>query len=419
MPQTVPGRLSHGCRIKKSDAEAIADSITSSFSPTAQREFTIVRRGNTYTQSSLAVAWNAARKPGATDNLRIDVSEGDKSADFVLDKSGVRWSATGDGHFPAGLTADVGNLLGDVTEARHARFSSLVARSSPWALLVEVLAAVSLWFAWPSHRTLVAALATFSLAATAGLRWYGQWQLKSSVTFDPGAWTPWNRADRISAILLVVTIASLIVSIVALFRGGDAEDDKNNGPHPSASPTHSPSETSRSSESAKKPHISVRGNCTEETMNSPLSVISGGFTPGQPYTVSVSYPDGKPYPLDGTVGTVNENGTVNSKWNCLNSLPNGTYKMRIKDNATGESATATFAVDFPSVSPGSLPPSARSGIPARVAWTDDGAGSSFHHLVPDRGRHVGACGVYEARHSASGAKLLMAPTDREAAPCGN
>jgi hypothetical protein len=417
MPHTVPGRLPHGCKIKKSDAEAIAELIESTFSPAANRTYTIVRRGNIYTQSSLADAWDAARKPGATNNLKIDIREGNKSANFTLDEGGVRWSATGDGHFPAGLKADVENILGDATEGRNVMLFSRVARISPGALLVEAVAAIALCFTWPFHRWLIIAVAAFTLAATAGFRWYSQWQLKSSVTFDPGSLTPWNRSDRINAILLVVTIASLVVSIVALFQDGGSNESGSEGGIPSSSlPAKSPSETSASVEASSTPHISIRGNCTEETMNSPLSVISGGFTPGQPYTVSVFDPNGQAYPLDGTVGTVNANGTVNSKWNCLNSLSNGTYKMQIKDNATGEIASTTFVVDFPSASRGSS-----GGIPAHVAWTNDGGGGGSASTLlrsydgPDAGhRSVGAYNLGDALtvqcKSARGAVITVGPS---------
>ncbi|MER6210949.1 hypothetical protein [Streptomyces sp. NPDC001642] len=398
MPQTVPGRLPHGCKIKRSDAESIAESIESTFSSAANRTFTIARRGNIYTESTLAGAWDAARKPGATNNLKIDITEGSKSANFTLDESGVRWSATGDGHFPAGLNAEVANILGDATEGRHVMLFSQVARISPLALLAEAVAAFLACFAWPSHRTLIIAIAAFTLAVTAGWRWYSQWQLKSSVTFDPGSWTPWNRSDRINAIILIVAIASLVVSIVALVPDGDSNASGREGIPSSTLPEKSPSETSDSVEASKSPHISIRGNCTEETMNSPLSVISGGFTPGQPYTVSVFYPNGQAYHLDGTVGTVNANGTVNSKWNCLNSLPNGTYVMKIKDNATGKIASTTFAVDFPSASQGSS-----DGIAAHVAWTNDGGGGGSASTLlrsydgPDAGhRSVGAYNLGDA-----------------------
>lgn len=72
-------------------------------------------------------------------------------------------------------------------------------------------------------------------------------------------------------------------------------------------------------------------------------------TPAKTRGLPTSDPGSWEAVIDVPVGAVNANGTVNSKWNFLNSLPNGTYKMNIKDNATGKIASTTFAADFASV----------------------------------------------------------------------
>ncbi|WP_217236122.1 hypothetical protein [Streptomyces sp. AC555_RSS877] len=284
MPDTVPGQLPHGCKISKSGIEEIVNRIEIGFSPAADRKFLIVRRGNEYDRKSLTESWEAARKPGVTDNLEIDVKEGGKRAYFKLSESGVKWSATGDGYFPAGLKADIENILGDAIESSKAQLFSRIARVSSYALLVAfVVAAIALYFLWSSNRAATVAVSAFVVAATAGIRWFSQWKLKSSVIFDPGAWTPWNRSDKINAGVLAVSIASLVVAITALAPGSDAGSNdarSANGISPSVSGQASPSESSTKTSTFQiSPTAGPPGTTIEFT--------GSGFSPDKPVVVEL------------------------------------------------------------------------------------------------------------------------------------
>lgn len=49
----------------------------------------------------------------------------------------------------------------------------------------------------------------------------------------------------------------------------------------------------------------------------------------------------------GTQGVANADGSLNTRWQCYAPDPEGTYTMTIRDEVTGETATARFFVDQP------------------------------------------------------------------------
>ncbi|WP_416967359.1 hypothetical protein [Streptomyces sp. 4F14] len=100
---------------------------------------------------------------------------------------------------------------------------------------------------------------------------------------------------------------------------------------------------SGSSGDSGKPWVDVSGTCTAP--GGRLQVGSGGFTPGKPYTVSVTDPDGRPYGLSyGAGGTATARGTLNTGWTCEAQDAPGTYTITVTDSTTGESARDTFQV---------------------------------------------------------------------------
>jgi hypothetical protein len=109
-----------------------------------------------------------------------------------------------------------------------------------------------------------------------------------------------------------------------------------------------------------QPHFAVVGSCT--TAGGTLTSTSSGFTPGAQFEVSATYPDGSPYPLSYTTGTVHADGSVTWRWPCAGDAP-GVYHTDILDlgdgNDTGEVAFAIRPAlqTPPSGQPSPTPPS--------------------------------------------------------------
>jgi hypothetical protein len=117
-------------------------------------------------------------------------------------------------------------------------------------------------------------------------------------------------------------------------------------------------------------HFQVVGSCT--SAGGTLTAVSSDFTPGSPFSVSATYPDGSPYPLAYTTGTVHADGSVTWRWPCAGDPP-GVYYTALIDlsdsNATGEvpftigsspqgsSGGSPPVVPPPGASPPSAPPS--------------------------------------------------------------
>ncbi|MES4892500.1 hypothetical protein [Streptomyces sp. NPDC096012] len=92
------------------------------------------------------------------------------------------------------------------------------------------------------------------------------------------------------------------------------------------------------------PRLSVDGTCTAPGDH--LTVSSGGFTPDGPYTVTVTDPDGRPYPLsNGSRGRATGQGALNTDWTCEAKDAAGEYTMTVTDETSHRSARDTFQVD--------------------------------------------------------------------------
>lgn len=102
--------------------------------------------------------------------------------------------------------------------------------------------------------------------------------------------------------------------------------------------------------------FAVGGVCT--TAGGTLTATSANFTPGGPFEVAASYPDGSAYPLDRTSGTVSADGSVPWSWPCAGD-PSGTYTTYLTDESTGRDVSANFTI-LPAPTP---PPTAPTSQP--------------------------------------------------------
>jgi hypothetical protein len=95
--------------------------------------------------------------------------------------------------------------------------------------------------------------------------------------------------------------------------------------------------------------FAVDGVCTSN--GGALTASSSNFTPGGPFEVAASYPDGSAYPLDRTSGTVSTDGSVPWSWTCAGD-PAGNYTTYLTDESTGRDVTANFTIlPAPTVAP--------------------------------------------------------------------
>ncbi|MES4892501.1 hypothetical protein [Streptomyces sp. NPDC096012] len=116
-------------------------------------------------------------------------------------------------------------------------------------------------------------------------------------------------------------------------------------------------------------HFEVTGSCTTE--GGELASRSGRFTPGGPYSVDATRPDGSAYPLAHDSGTVRADGSVVWKWPCKGD-PVGTYTTHLVDLSTGREAEDTFTVgQAPAPSGGDSP----GGDTSSGGGTSPGSGS--------------------------------------------
>jgi len=90
--------------------------------------------------------------------------------------------------------------------------------------------------------------------------------------------------------------------------------------------------------------LTITGSCT--TAGGSLGATSANFTPGRPYGVSATYPDGQLYPLAKTEGTVSAAGEISWSWPCAGD-PAGTYTTEVVDYGTGRTVRASFAIAEP------------------------------------------------------------------------
>ncbi|WP_432081305.1 hypothetical protein [Streptomyces sp. WAC 04229] len=135
------------------------------------------------------------------------------------------------------------------------------------------------------------------------------------------------------------------VTVGGILHWGNKEEASGTSQRPSSSAS-----SSASTKAANDPWLEVTGTCVGRDKQ--WQVKSSGFTPYGTYTVNVTYPDGKPYPLGGagdlgTQGHANGDGSLKTQWLCYAPDPEGTYTMTVRDEATGKSATAKFYVDKP------------------------------------------------------------------------
>lgn len=92
------------------------------------------------------------------------------------------------------------------------------------------------------------------------------------------------------------------------------------------------------------PDLSITGTCTRA--GDQLDVRSSGFTPGGTYTISITDPDGRPYPLTiGDSNTATSAGSLRTRWMCQEGDTSGLYTARATDESSGRSVTTTFRVD--------------------------------------------------------------------------
>ncbi|MFE6481757.1 hypothetical protein ACFVGN_02260 [Streptomyces sp. NPDC057757] len=169
---------------------------------------------------------------------------------------------------------------------------------------------------------------------------------------SPGA-AQFERTDqrvRASPLRRAVIAATAVVGVAGVAIGGMlfwGNQEESRGASEGSS---SPASSSASTKAAGDPWLEVTGTCVGPDKQ--WQVKSSGFTPHGTYTVNATYPNGRPYPLDGagdrgTQGVANGDGSLKTRWQCYAPDPEGTYTMTVRDEATGKSATAKFYVDKP------------------------------------------------------------------------
>ncbi|MDX8149520.1 hypothetical protein SK854_45875 [Lentzea sp. BCCO 10_0061] len=112
-------------------------------------------------------------------------------------------------------------------------------------------------------------------------------------------------------------------------------------------------------------NIEIRGTCT--SAGGSLSAVSSGFTPGGPFTLSISW---NPVEEEVFQGKVDARGGVPWTWSCADR-DSGDYDLRAVDEASGRWAWSKFRVNTP---PPSVPsprsvPSPTEPSPATAAPT--------------------------------------------------
>lgn len=85
----------------------------------------------------------------------------------------------------------------------------------------------------------------------------------------------------------------------------------------------------------------VVGSCT--TAGGTLTAVSSNFTPGAQFEVNAAYPNGSPYPLAKTAGTINSDGSAPWSWPCAGD-PAGDYSTELVDLGTGRTVTTHFHI---------------------------------------------------------------------------
>ena len=152
-------------------------------------------------------------------------------------------------------------------------------------------------------------------------------------------------------------------------------------------------------------HFAVVGTCT--TAGGVLTGVSSGFTPGAQYEISATYPDGSPYPLRYTTGTVNADGSVAWRWPCAGDPP-GTYNTQLVDLGDGNTADASFTIGAaPQPGTGQTATPAPTGQPPGPV-TSPQPTQPPSTLYQEQEGHHGA-NTFTSPHNASGVGTKITP----------
>jgi hypothetical protein len=163
--------------------------------------------------------------------------------------------------------------------------------------------------------------------------------------------------------LAALVAAAIVVVWVAVANGSAARRRLDPPPSSPATACCASSASSNAPDSSASPGISppppnglpfsVVGTCT--TAGGTLSGKATGFTVGGTYTVQAWRPDGAPYPLASSKGTVTAGGGVNWTWPCAGD-PAGDYRTELTDDASGrQTGVVSFHIGAPNK--GGQPPS--------------------------------------------------------------